>query len=78
MVGIGPQQRRIRRCFIDAKGAPVPTSTLLRRCYPGRDKLERWRWNDVARAAHKFAVNIKRGWWAPNAKLAEQLSPKKD
>jgi len=44
-------------------------------CYPRRDRktLERWRWNDVARAAHRFGVNIKRGWWQANPELMRRL-----
>ena len=61
-----------------ANGAAVPTSVLMAWCYPGRDKLERWRWNHVARAAHRFAVNVRRGMWAPNRELAELISPKRD
>jgi hypothetical protein len=47
----------IRRAFIIANGEAIPTAELMRWCYPGRDKLEHWRWNDVARAAHKFGVS---------------------
>ena len=63
----------IRRAFIAANGAPIPTSELMRWCYPGRDKLERWRWNHVARATHRFGVNISRGFWAPNADLRRRI-----
>jgi hypothetical protein len=63
----------IRRAFVAANGAPIPTSELMRWCYPGRDKLERWRWNHVARAAHRFGVNVRRGWWAPNEKLRRRI-----
>jgi hypothetical protein len=45
-------------------------------CFPGRGKLERWRWNHVARAAHKFGVNIKKGWWQANAELMKQIKRK--
>jgi hypothetical protein len=35
-------------------------------CWPRHRKFERWHWNVVARSAHRFGVNIRRGWWAPN------------
>jgi len=39
-------------------------------CYPRlTGKLERWRWTKVARAAHRFGVNVRRGWWAPTSEL---------
>src|SRR5262245_65429317 len=65
---VGHHQKMIRKAFIFARGDPVPTSELMMWCYPRRDRetLERWRWNDVARAAHRFGVNVRRGWWAPN------------
>ena len=70
---VGHHQRQIRRAFVDADGAAVPTSVLMTWCYPHGGKLERWRWNHVARAAHRFGVNIKRGWWRPNAALMKQI-----
>jgi hypothetical protein len=27
----------------------------------------------VARAAHRFGVNISRGWWAPNEELRRRI-----
>jgi len=41
--------------------------------YPGRAKLERWHWNCVARAAHRFGVNVRKGWWAPRPELLRQI-----
>ena len=70
---VGHHQRIIRRLFITANGEPIPTSAMMAACYRGREKLERWRWNHVARAAHRFGVNVKRGWWAPNAELMKQI-----
>ena len=73
---VGHHQRMIRRAFIYARGNPVPTRELMQWCYPRRDKLERWHWNVVARAAHKFGTNIRRGWWAPTPDLADQIRPR--
>jgi hypothetical protein len=70
---MGHHQRQTRRAFIAANGAAVPTSVLMAWCYPGRDRLERWRWNIVARAAHRFGVNVGRGWWRPNDELAARI-----
>jgi len=70
----GRHQRNIRRLFILSDGEPIRTSAMMAACYPGRDKLEHWRWGDVARAAHKFGVNIKPGWWAPQRELWQQIT----
>jgi len=66
---VGHYQRRIRRCFILSNGEPVKTSVLLHACYPKVEKFERWHWNAVTRAAHRFGTSPKRGWWMPNADL---------
>jgi hypothetical protein len=70
---VGRRQRQIRRCFAAFNGDPVPTAELMTWCYVGRDKLERWRWTDVARSARKFGVNIKRGWWQANPELMRKI-----
>jgi hypothetical protein len=70
---IGRHQRLIRRLFIIADGEAIPTSTMMGTCCRDRDKLERWRWNIVARAAHRFGVNVRRGWWRANDELLRQI-----
>jgi hypothetical protein len=73
----GHHQGQIRRAFIAADGEPVRTSVLMAWCYPTRTgKLERWRWNDVARAAHRFGVNVRRGWWQANPELRRLIDPR--
>ena len=53
----------IRKAFIYADGEPVRTAELMKWYYPSRDKLERWRWNEVAtrsasvRRAHAVKEN---------------------
>jgi hypothetical protein len=42
---------------------------LLGWCYPHVEKHKRWHRTNVHRAARRFAVNVRRGWWAPNAEL---------
>lgn len=72
---VGQNQKRIRRAFIYANGAPVQTATLMAWCYPELSKFERWHWWSVSRAAHKFGTNISRGWWQPNNELMRRLKP---
>jgi hypothetical protein len=71
---VGRRQRQIRRCLVAANGEPVRTSELMAWVYPhASGKLECWRWPDVARSARKFAINIRRGWWAPRPELLAQI-----
>jgi hypothetical protein len=70
---LGRIQRQIRRALIAAGGMPVRTRELLRWCYPQAKQFE-WRHrSSVHRAVHRFAVNLKRGLWAPNDELAARL-----
>jgi hypothetical protein len=56
---------------------PVRTRELLRWCYPHAKRFE-WRHrSSMHRAAHRFAVNLKRGLWAPKPELAEHISSKR-
>jgi hypothetical protein len=70
---VGHHQRQIRRAFIAADGLPVRTSTLMAWCWPRPRKFERWHWTCMARSAHRFGVNIRRGWWAPNEELRRRI-----
>jgi hypothetical protein len=75
---IGRHQRQVRRCLVAAGGEPVRTAELMRWCWPRKRELERWRWNDVIRAAHRFGINVRRGWWAPNDELLRQIRGEAD
>jgi len=70
---VGRRQRQIRRCFAAANGEPVRTAELMDWVYFGRDKLEYWRWTDVARSARRFGTNIRRGWWQANPELMARI-----
>jgi hypothetical protein len=70
---VGHHQRQCRRALIAAAGAPIRTSELMAWCWPRPRKFERWHWHMTARAAHRFGVNIKRGWWQANDELQRRI-----
>jgi len=70
---IGHHQRQVRRCFIAANGEAVRTADLMRWCYPSLSKFSRWHWWSVSRAAHRFGVNVRRGFWAPSEELRRRI-----
>jgi len=51
----------------------VRTKDLMDWCWSTPRKFERWHWNVVARAAHRFGVNVKRGWWQANPELMKLI-----
>jgi hypothetical protein len=69
----GRIQRQVRRCLIAAHGNPVYFDQLVEWSYFGRHV----RRAPIYRALKKYAVNVGYGKWAPNADLAECISPKK-
>ena len=72
MSRVGRVQRQVRRCLV-AHNGPVPFAELLVWTYHDRRP---WRWR-VYLALKRYGVNVGRGLWAPNAELAETISPKK-
>jgi hypothetical protein len=77
MFGIGTIQRRTKHALIARWPEPARVSDLLEYSYPRVDAPKRWHRKSMYRALRRWGVNVGRGLWAPNAELAEQISPKK-
>ena len=80
---VGRLQCQVRRAFIAANGRPLSTTDLLRWCYPHLRRFDRWRCQNVRRAAPKFAESIGRRrsrgvpiLWAPKPELLRLIAPK--
>lgn len=80
---VGHLQRQVRRAFIAANGRPLSTTDLLRWCYSHLRRYERWRCQNVRRAARKFAESIGRRrsrgvpiLWSPKPELLRLIAPR--
>jgi hypothetical protein len=68
----GRVQRHVRGLLIEHNGEAVPFSALALRCFGVPNPRDGDRWS-IYESLWRYAVNVRRGWWAPNAELMARI-----